>query len=281
MKTFVKLLKETCHEFSKDKAMRMAAALAYYTIFSVTPLLLIAIGIAARVLGAKGATEQIFEQLRGLLGDAGAVGIQTMVESANRPTGSIVAVLIGSVMLLFGASGVFAELQDSLNTIWKAPTPPSSGLWSLIKNRFLSFSMVFGIGFLLLVSLLISAGIAALGTILQGAVPGFETAAQLANFLISIVIIAVLFAMLFKLLPDTPIGWRDVWIGAFATSAMFTIGKFLLGLYLGRSAVVSSYGAAGSLIVVLSWVYYSSLILLFGAEFTEVYSRHHGTRKAG
>ena len=280
MKAAVALLKETYAQFSKDKAMRMAAALAYYTIFSIAPLLVIAIAVAALVLGQKGATEQISWQLRDLLGDAGAVSIQSMIESANKPKSGIAAVIIGLATLLFGASGVFGQLQEALDEIWDADPKTSAGWMAMIRGRFLSFAMVLGTGFILLVSLILSAGIAAMSKLLGGLMPGLVVLSAVANVVLSLGIVTVLFAMIFKILPNTSIGWRDVWHGAFATSLLFTIGKFGLGLYLGTGAVASSYGAAGSLIVVLLWVYYSSMILLFGAEFTEVYSRRHGTRKA-
>lgn len=270
------MLKDTVAAFSSDKAPRMAAALAYYTIFSIAPLLVITIAIVALVLGQKGATEQISAQLRDLVGAGGAVAIQTMVESANRPRQGIIAVIIGLITLLFGASGVFGELQDSLNTIWKVPASAASGIWLMIKNRFLSFSMILTFGFLLLVSLVISAAISAASGFIK--IPGFDLIAHLLNLLLSIVIITVLFAMIFKILPDAAIAWRDVWIGAFATAVLFSIGKFGIGLYLGKGAIMSSYGAMGSLVVVLLWIYYSSMILLFGAEFTHVYSKTHGTR---
>lgn len=278
MKNTVGLFKETFAEFTKDKATRLAAALAYYTIFSLAPLLIIAIAVSALVLGQKGATEQISYQLRDLVGGAGAATIQSMIESANQPRSGIIAAIVGVATLLFGASGVFGQLQDALNTVWHAEPTASNGVLGFIRDRFLSFAMVFGTGFILLVSLVLSAGIAAMSKIFAGMVPGIVVASEAANFVLSLILVAALFAMIFKILPNTPIGWRDVWRGAFVTSLLFTMGKFALGFYLGRGAIASSYGVAGSLIVILLWVYYSSMILLFGAEFTKVYSRHHGTR---
>lgn len=276
VKTLGSLLLESGNSFLSDKGTRMAAALAYYTIFSIAPLLIITIAIVALVLGQKGATYQIYQQLNGLLGDSSAKAIQTMVESANRPASGAVAVMLGFVVLLFGASGVFGELQDDLNTIWKVPPPKTGGIWSTIKARFISFSMVLGIGFLLLVSLIISAGLAALGNFIQGMMPEWQIIAEALNVVVSIATISLLFGMIFKVLPDTPVAWRDVSLGALVTAMLFTIGKTVLGLYLGRSAVTSSYGAAGALAVVLLWTYYSSMILLFGAEFTAVYARRRG-----
>lgn len=278
-KTLFAMLKEAAAEFSNDNAMRLAAALAYYTIFSIAPLLVIAIAITALVLGHQGATEQISYQIKGLVGDASATAIQSMVESANQPKKGVVAVVIGVCTLLFGASGAFGELQAALNTVWKATPQKTSGAIAFIKERFLSFSMVLGVGFLLLVSLVLSAALASVGKVFDGMLPGWAIVARVLNIGLSLGVITVLFAMIFKILPAVRIRWRDVWHGAFATALLFTIGKIGLGFYLGRSAVGSSYGAAGSLIVVLLWVYYSSMILLFGAEFTEVYSRRLGGKK--
>ena len=273
LKSLGGLLAESYTNFSNDKGSRMAAALSYYTVFSIAPLLIITIAIAALVLGHEGATYQISTQLKSLLGPSGATAVQTMVESANRPATGKFAVVVGFVILLFGASGVFGELQDSLNTIWKVPPAKTGGLWLTIKNRFISFSMVLGIGFLLLVSLILSAALAAVGNIIHDVLP-YQIVGEILNFIVSIAMISLLFGMIFKVLPDLPIAWRDVGLGAVVTAFLFTIGKFALGLYLGRSAVTSSYGAAGALAVVLLWSYYSSMILLFGAEFTAVYSRH-------
>lgn len=267
------LLKETYAEFSRDNAMRLAAALAYYTIFSIAPLLVICISIAGLVFTQQGASEQISAQVKGLVGEAGATAIQSMVESAMQPKKSIVALIVGGATLLLGASGAFSELQSSLNTAWGVKTPENSGFWMMIKNRFLSFSMVLGTGFLLLVSLVLSAGIAMLSELFGKFMPGVEAIAHVVNIVVSLGVISALLAMIFKYLPDAEIRWSDVWVGAVVTAILFTIGKAALGLYLGNSAIGSSYGAAGSFVVVLVWVYYSSMILLFGAEFTEVYSR--------
>jgi membrane protein len=279
-KLLLSLTKETFSEFSKDNATRLSAALAYYTIFSIAPLLIIVIAIAALWLGSKGATQEISWQIRGLVGDAGGTAIQSMVESANKPRSGVVAVVVGFVTLLVGATGVFGELKSALNIVWKAKPAQSGGILEVVKDRFLSFSMVLGIGFLLLVSLIISAALAALGKVFDGMIPGWEITAHLLNFVISLALVSVLFAMIFKFLPDVHIRWSDVWHGAIFTSLLFSIGKFVLGLYLGKGAVGSSYGVAGSLVVVLLWVYYSSMILLLGAEFTEVYARRVGARKA-
>ncbi|MFN8498322.1 MAG: YihY/virulence factor BrkB family protein [Anaerolineae bacterium] len=275
------LLKDTFSEFSEDKAPRLGASLAYYTVFSLAPLLVIAIGIAGVVFGAQAAQGQIMNAIGGLVGEQGAEGIQAMVAGASRqPSGGIIATIIGLVALLFGASGVFGALQDSLNTMWEVQPKPGRGILGMIKDRFFSFSMVLGTGFLLLVSLIISAGLSAVGAWLGNALPGGEALWQVINFIVSLAVITVIFALLFKYIPDAKIAWRDVWVGAFITALLFTIGKFAIGLYLGHSAFGSSYGAAGSLLVLLLWVYYSAQILFFGAEFTQVYANQYGSHVA-
>ena len=277
-KLILSLLKESYAEFSKDNAMRLAAALAYYTIFSIAPLLVITIAIAHTVFRMHGVTAQIIEQVKAMVGESGGAAIQSMLQSANQKKDGV-AMLIGGITLLFGAAGAFGQLQDALNTVWKAKPPEHGGFWGLIKNRFLSFTMVLGTGFLMLVSLVISAALNVISKWFSGFMPGTAWIAAVLNFALSLAVISLLFAMIFKYLPDVPIAWSDVWHGAIATGLLFTVGKSLLGLYLGRSAVASSYGAAGSLVVVLLWIYYSSMILLFGAEFTEVYARRVGGKK--
>jgi membrane protein len=201
-----------------------------------------------------------------------------MVAAAQKPAEGTVAAVLGAIALLFGASGVFAQLQDSLNTIWEVQPKPGRGIRGMIRDRFLSFAMVLGIGFLLMVSLILSAVLAALGAWMSSVLPGPEILMQVAHFVISFGVIVLLFAAIFKLLPDVEIGWTDVWIGAIATSFLFTLGKYALGLYLGRSAVASAYGAAGSLVIVLLWVYYSAQILFLGAEFTQAYAHMYGSQ---
>ncbi|MFN8473225.1 MAG: YihY/virulence factor BrkB family protein [Anaerolineae bacterium] len=273
------LLKDTFSQFNEDKAPRLGASLAYYTVFSLAPLLVIAIGIAGLVFGAEAARGQIMNSIGGLVGDQGAQGIQAMVQGASQQrTGGIVATIIGIVALLFGASGVFGALQDSLNTMWEVQPKPGRGIMGLIKSRFFSFTMVLGTGFLLLVSLIVSTGLSAFGAWLGNAMPGGEGLWQVINFIFSLAVITVIFALVFKYIPEAKIAWRDVWIGAFITALLFTIGKFVIGLYLGHSAFSSSYGAAGSLLVLLLWVYYSAQILFFGAEFTQVYANTYGSR---
>jgi membrane protein len=271
------LLKETYQEWSEDKAPRLAAALSYYTIFSLAPLLVIVIAIAGLVFGQAAAQNRINVQIEGLIGQPGASAIQAMIASASNPRAGIIATVIGIVTLLLGAAGLFGQLQDSLNTIWEIQTKPEKGLGGLIKKRFLSFTMVLGIGFLLLVSLVITAALSALDNFTTQLFPGFELVFQVVNFLISFGVITLLFAMIYKILPDAKLGWRDVWLGAAVTALLFSIGKLLIGLYLGHASVTSSFGAAGSLVVVLLWIYYSAQILFFGAEFTQVYARRYGS----
>ena len=275
------LLKQTASEWMEDDAPTLGTALAYYTVFSLAPLMTIAIAMAGFFFGKEAAQGQIFDELRVLLGEEGGKAVEEMVQSANaQPTVGIVATIISVVMLLVGASGVFGQLQASLNTIWGVKPKPGRGVFGIIQDRLLSFGFTLVVGFLLLVSLLLTAGIALVADWVGGLMPGSETIAQMLNILFSLAMITLLFAMIFKFLPDAKIAWRDVWIGAFITAALFTIGKFALGIYLGKSGVASSYGAAGSLIVLLLWVYYSSQILFFGAEFTQVYANRFGTRVA-
>lgn len=272
------LIKETFSEWMEDKAPRLAAALSYYTMFSLAPLLIIAIAIAGLMFDTAVAQEQIHAQIKGLVGVEGADAIKEMIEHSGDWGDSIIATLIGVATLLFGATGVFGQLQDSLNTIWEVAPKPNRTWMETIKVRFVPFTMVLGIGFLLLVSLIVSTALASLEQFMQGLLPGMELLGQIFNFAISFGVITLLFAMMYKVLPDVKIAWRDVWIGAAATALLFTIGKFLIGLYLGKSSFSSTYGAAGSLIVILLWVYYSSQILFLGAEFTQVYAKRYGSR---
>ncbi len=280
-KDILPILKETASEWMEDQAPSLGAALAYYTAFSLAPLLLIAIGIAGFFFGREAAQGQIFDQLRSLLGEASGKAIQDMVQNANtKPATGVMAAIIGVVTLLFSASGVFGQLQASLNAIWGVQPKPGRGILGIIQDRILSFGFILVVGFLLLVSLLLTAAIALVGDRFGGMVPGMEALIQILNSVLSLALVTLLFAMIFKFLPDAKIAWHDVWIGAFITAVLFTVGKFVLGLYLGKSGVASSYGAAGSLIVLLLWVYYSSQILFFGAEFTQVYANRFGSHVA-
>lgn len=278
LKAFLALLKATWTEWNEDKASRLAAALAYYTVFSLAPLLIIVIAIAGLVFGHDAAQGRIVEQIEGLVGGDGADAIQAMLENANQPAAGVTATVIGVVTLLFGATGVFIQLQDALNTIWEVAPKPGQGIVNFLRNRFLSFSMVLGIGFLLLVSLVLSAVLAAIGTYFNHLLPGLTSLWQAINFVVSFGVITLLFGMIYRILPDVKIAWGDVWIGAAVTSLLFTIGRLLIGIYLGSSAIDSAYGAAGSFVVILVWVYYSAQILLFGAEFTQVYAKQYGSR---
>jgi membrane protein len=271
------LIKETFREWSEDKAVRLAAALAYYTVVALAPLLIIILAIAGLFFGRDAAQGQIVAQINSLVGEQSGEAIQGIIANASQPKSGIIASIFGIAALLFGASGVFGELQEGLNTVWEVQPKPGRGIAGIIKDRFLSLTMVFGVGFLLLVSLVLSAGLSALGEYLKGLLPLPEVILQGLNFIISFVVISLLFAMLFKVLPDAKIAWNDVWIGAVITALLFTVGKFLLGLYIGRSSVGSAYGAAGSLIVILIWIYYSSQILFLGAEFTKVYANKYGS----
>ena len=271
------LAKETFNEFFEDRAFRLGAALAYYSIFSIAPLLIIVIALAGFFLGEQAVREQIQQQLRDWVGEQGTAAIVSMV-GAHKPATSLLTTIIGLIVLLFGASGVFGQLQDSLNVIWEVQPKPGRGIWGFIRSRFLSFAMVLGVGFLLLVSMVISALLSAFTGALGSALPMPGLVAHALNFIVSFLVITLLFAMIFKVLPDARVRWRDVWMGAIFTALLFSVGKYFLGFYLGRASTTSSYGAAGSLVIVLLWVYYSSLILFFGAEFTQVHAKAMGSR---
>lgn len=272
------LLKKTIEEWSQDEAPRRGAALAYYAVFSLAPLLVIVVSIVGLVFSRDAATGRVIEEIQGLIGHDAAMAVQHFIQNTNHPATGIIATIVGILVLLFGASGVFAELEQSMNAIWDVSSKASSGLGTLIKERFLSFLMVLGTGFLLLISLLISAGLSALGQFFAGLLPGWEGLIQGLNVVVSFAIITVLFALIFKYVPRVEIAWGDVWIGAAVTALLFTLGKLLIGLYIGHSSFSSTYGAAASLAVILLWVYYSAQILFFGAEFTQVYAKLHGSR---
>lgn len=279
---WVSLIKQTVTEWMEDGALGLSAAMAYYSVFSIAPLLIICISIAGLVLGPDAVRGQLDEQLSGYIGKEAAVAVQSMVQGAAKPAQGWMGAAVGFVVLLVGATGVFGQLQDALNTIWDVKVTRRSGVMAFLHERLLSFGMVLVFGFLLLVSLLLSAVIAALNKYLNSylGMPAEVWAA--ATLLASMLLQAVLFATIFKFLPDIHIRWRDVWVGSAVTAALFETGKFGLGFYLGRESTASSYGAAASVILLLLWVYYASCILLFGAEFTQVYSRArgHGTQPA-
>jgi membrane protein len=277
-KSIFSLLKESFQEWKEDEALQLGAALAYYTIFSIAPMLLVVIGVAGLAFGREAVQGQLDNQIQGLVGAQGADAIQTMVANAGRHReGGILATIIAFVTILFGATGVFTQLQTSLNHIWDVKPKPDQGIKGLLRARASAFGMLLGIGFLLLVSLVVSAALSAVGSYMSGLFPGAEMILQALNFVVSFGVITLLFAMMFRFLPDVKIAWRDVWFGAAVTALLFTIGKFLIGLYLGNSSVASVYGAAGSLVIVLLWAYYSSQILFIGAELTQVWARHRGS----
>ena len=259
----------------------MGAAISYYTVFSIAPLLLIVIAVAGFVWGREAVQGEIVGQLSGLIGRDGALGIQALIESAHKPTKGLLATAISLGVLVVGATTVFAELQSALDRVWDVPpAQKKSGIWGTLRARLLSLGFILGLGFLLAVSLVISAGLAALGGWMTGMFPGAEALLQIVNSVVSLGVAVVLFAMIFKLMPQATVGWRDVWVGAIVTAVLFEIGKALIGLYIGKSSVTSSFAAAGSLVVLLLWVYYSAQIFLLGAEFTWVYAHDHGTLAA-
>lgn len=278
MKKIWLLFKKTFTEWSEDKAARLAAALSYYTIFSIPPLLVIIIAIAGLVFGQSQAQESIMAQMTDLFGAQTSDGIASMLEGARHPGTGILATVIGVIVLLLGASGVFGQLQDSLNTIWDVKLKPGQGIMGMIRKRFFSFAMVLGVGFLLLVSLVVTTLLSALGTTLLGLFPGREQIIQVVNWVISFLIITILFALTYKYVPDAKIAWKDVWLGAAVTSLLFTLGKMAIGIYLGHSSFSTTFGAAASVIIILVWVYYSAQILFLGAEFTQVFANVFGSK---
>jgi len=271
------LCKEAVASWSADYAPSMGAALAYYTVFSIAPLLLIVISVAGLVFGEAAASGAIFEQLEGLMGAEGAAAVQGLLKSVNRPAEGIVATVMGVGLLVLGATTVFRELQDALDRIWRAPARVQSGVVGMVRTRLLSFGLIMGIGFLLTVTLVLSAGLAALGKWWAPLFGGWALVAQFVNFAFGFALTTVGFALIYKVMPRAQVQWRDVWVGAGVTALLFTIGKHLIGLYIGKSSVASGFGAAGSLVVVLVWVYYSAQIFLLGAEFTWVFAHKYGS----
>lgn len=278
IRTIWLLLKVTFSQWRQDQASLMAAALAYYTVFSLAPLLIIVIAIAGSIFGEQAAKGELVAQIQGVIGRDGAQLIQTAIENAGQldPSQGPIPTVINIGVLFFGASVIFAQLQKSLNKIWEVQSKPGNDIKHFLRKRLLSFSMVLVIAFLLLVSLVISTMLVILGNYLRDLVPGFTYLWQFLNFLVSFSIVTLLFAMIFKILPDAKIAWKDVWMGAAITAVLFDIGKSLLGFYLGHTSFASAYGAAGSLVIILTWVFYSAQILFLGAEFTQVYVRKLG-----
>jgi membrane protein len=272
------LCKKAAGAWVDDFAPSMGAAISYYTVFSLAPLLVIVIAIAGAIFGREAVTGQITGQLTGLIGKDGAMVVQGLVASASDTDRGLVAGLVSIVVLLVGATTVFAELQSALDRIWHVPEREKpKGVWAIVRARLLSFGLILGLAFMLMVSLAAAAATAALGSWLGGLMPGSAALLYALNFALSLLFTTVLFAMIFKLMPTTPVGWRDVWIGAAVTAVLFEIGKLLIGLYIGKSGITESFQAAGSLVVLLAWVYYAAQIFLLGAEFTKVYADEHGT----
>ena len=263
-----------------DRAQSMGAALSYYTVFSIAPLLLIAISVAGLVFGQEAAQGAVVDQLKGLVGEAGAEAVQGLLKNVSRPVEGLLATGTGIVVLVIGATSIFAELQDDLNRIWQVPTRVKvAGWWAWLRTRLLSMGMIFALGFLLLVSLAASAAFDAFAAWSTSSIAGWAPLAHGVNFGVSFVLTTALFAMIYRFMPQATIEWRDVGIGALVTAFLFSIGKTLIGLYIGKSALASGFGAAGSLAVLLAWVYYSAQIFLFGAEFTWAYAHAFGSHQ--
>jgi membrane protein len=273
------VLKDALAGWWGDNVPRMGAALAYYTLFSLAPILIVAIAVAGLAFGQEAVRGQIVGQIEGLVGHQGAETVQAMLEGAARPSSSIPATIIGVITFFLGATGAFLELQTDLDAIWRVkPKQSESFLKALLKQRLISFGLVLGFAFLLLTSLVVSAALAGLYTYMGNAFPGVTVLWEALNVVVSLAVITALFAMIYKVLPDVKLAWRDVWVGGLVTAGLFTLGKLVIGLYLGTSAFSSTYGAAGSVIVVLVWVYYSAQIILLGAEFTRQYVKRFGRK---
>ncbi|MES2787751.1 MAG: YihY/virulence factor BrkB family protein [Pseudomonadota bacterium] len=275
------LVKKAVVAWIDDFAPSMGAAISYYTVFSLAPLLVIVIALAGAIFGREAVTGQITGQLAGLIGAEGAKLVQGLVASASDTDRGLVAGAISSIVLLIGATTVFAELQSALDRIWHVPEREKPhGLWAIVRARVLSFGLILGLAFMLMVSLAVGAATAALGTWVGAMMPGSAVLLYILNLVISLAFSTVLFAMIFKLMPTVPVAWRDVWIGAAVTAVLFEVGKLFIGLYIGRSGITESFQAAGSLVVLLAWVYYAAQIFLLGAEFTKVYADEHGSAAA-
>ena len=275
-----KTLRQVITNWGVHRCSAQSAALAFYTIFSLAPVLVVVITLAGVVWGEEAVRGQIRDEFQGLMGPEAAVLIENVIKSAARPASGRIAAIVGVATLLFGATAIFGQLQDALNTVWAVVPKPGATLTTLLRKRLHSFALVIGIGFLLAVSLVLSAALTGFSRYLERRLDLPVDFLQVANFIVSFIVITLLFAMTYRILPDVKIEWRDVWLGSILTALLFVAGKTLIGFYLGRTGVASAYGAAGSLVVVLLWVYYSSLIFFFGAEFTRVYSRQFRTTRA-
>jgi membrane protein len=272
------LTKQTFSEWSADKGSRLGAALSYYTVFSLAPLLLLIISVAGLAFGRAAVEGRIFGELTGIMGPDAARLVQSAVAKASHPRGGIIGAVLGLVALLAGATGVVGELQDALNTIWKLAPKPNRGLWGVIRTRMLSIAMILALGFLLLVSLVVSAALSAITGWLHGWLGNIVWVGWLVDGVVALTVISTLIALIYKILPDARVRWRDVWVGAGVTAVLFLLGKYLIGLYVGKASVASAFGAAGSLAVLLVWIYYSAQIVLLGAELTRLYANRYGAK---
>jgi membrane protein len=275
-----RVLKESFGEWNRDNASRLAAALAYYTIFSIAPLLILVIAISGLFFDATSVREQLMGQIQALVGTDGADFLRSVLDNANQPgeQSGWVASAISVGLLILGATGVLTQLQTALNVVWNVKAKPELGFWGVLRKRALSFGMLLGIGFVLLVSLMLSAIVAGFSSYLNNLAPGLDAAGQLLSFLVSFGVTTFVFALIYKFVPDVNISWGDVWFGGIVTALLFSLGKTLIGLYLGNNSFGSTYGAAGSVVILLVWVFYSAQILFFGAELTQVYARRYGSR---
>ncbi|MBA3506571.1 MAG: YihY/virulence factor BrkB family protein [Betaproteobacteria bacterium] len=279
---YLDLIKQSGLAWVEDRAATMGAALAFYSAFSLAPLLIIVIALAGAVFGADAARGAVVAQMAGLVGAPAAEAIQALLKAAQGSATSLFATVVGLVMMLVGATTVLVELQDDLDQIWEAPRRAGSGLLSILRARILSLGMLLAIGFLLLVSLLFSGAMAAFGSYWEAYFPGAALILfHVSNNALSLGAITVLFAMLFKWLPNVTIAWKDVWVGALTTAVLFSAGRLAIGLYLGRTATASAYGAAGTLVVLLLWLYYSAQVFLLGAEFTRIHAEHRRRKFVG
>ncbi len=270
------VIKNAAKWWWNDNIPHLGAAISYYTVFALAPILIVAIAIAGFAFGAEAVRGEIVGQIEGLVGHGGAVAVQSMLEGASNRSSGIVATVIGLATLFLGATGLFLELQTALNAIWRVKPKPDAGFRDMVLQRVISFGLVIGVGFLLLVSLVVSAALAALDKYVGRVFPAYVVLGQALNVAVSLGVVTLLFAMIYKTLPDVKLAWRDVWAGAVVTAGLFTIGKFLIGLYLGRSTTASTYGAAGSVVVLLLWINYSAQIVLLGAEFTRAWVQGRG-----
>jgi membrane protein len=276
-----RILRQTFSAWTKHDAPTLGAALAFYTILSLAPLVILAISMAALIFGRSAAQHELLGQVESMMGRQGSEAVKAMIEHAQKPASSAFASIIAVITLLFGASGAFGALRSALNKVWDVQPKSDGGFWAAIKKNVFSFGMVLSVGFLLLVSLVLTAALGVLGKYFGGLLPMPESVLQIINFAVSLTGVSVLFALIFRYVPDVRMPWRGLWVGATVTALLFTIGKFLIGLYMGKAAVGSAYGAAGSLVVIIVWVYYSGIIFLFGAEFTMCWANAQNAQHAG